>query len=411
VSELSPAAPTPPRDRIAVLDLWRGFALLGVAIVNFVHDNDGFLNRAAAEALPTAGLDWRVWNAIELLLANKFNTIFTLLFGMGVGLMAERLAAAGADVDRLLLRRMLVLLLIGWVHFLGLYYGELLHVYALGGLLLLLLRRLPDAGLVALGLGCALLGRLVYEERPWLLTVLPEAWHALLPARSPQAWDAATRHALLETGSAADLLRANAHRALEDEGRLLYRVATGTYYFGRMVLGYVFWRSGAARALLGATAGRIGRLAATAVVLTVAGIATLKLAGPVPAGVATHALVNLVRHATILVQAVAWLLLLLWLWRRFPGHRAFAPFRAVGRMSLSNYLVQSVVMLLVLYGPGLRLAGDIGHLAAALLAVATFALQAAWSQRWLATREQGPAEWLWRRLTYGGALTGAASRP
>jgi uncharacterized membrane protein YeiB len=43
--------------------------------------------------------------------------------------------------------------------------------------------------------------------------------------------------------------------------------------------------------------------------------------------------------------------------------------------------------------------------------VATFALQAAWSQRWLATREQGPAEWLWRRLTYGGALPGAASRP
>ncbi len=135
----------------------------------------------------------------------------------------------------------------------------------------------------------------------------------------------------------------------------------------------------------------------------IAGIATSRLAGPVPAGVAAHALLNLVRHATILVQAVAYLLLLLWLWRRFPGHRGFAPFRAVGRMSLSNYLLQSVVMVLVLYGPGLRLGGDIGHLAAALLAVATFALQAAWSRRWLATRAQGPAERLWRRLTYGRA--------
>lgn len=403
MSELSPAGPTRARDRIAVLDLWRGFALLGVAIVNFVHDNDDFLTRAAAEALPTAALDWRVWNAIELLLANKFNTIFTLLFGMGVGLMAERLTVAAAAVDRILLRRMLALLLIGWVHFLCLYYGELLHVYALGGLLLLALRRLPDAALLVLGLACALLGRLVYEERPWLLTVLPEAWQVLLPARSPPALDAAGRHLLLETGSAVDLLRANAQRGLEDEGRLLYRVASGTYYFGRMLLGYLFWRSGAARALLVAPAGRVGRIAAATAALAIAGIGTLKLAGPVPAGVAAHAALNLVRHATILAQAVAYLLVLLWLWRQYPGHRAFAPFQAVGRMSLSNYLLQSVVMLLVLYGPGLRLAGDVGHLATALLAVTTFALQAAWSRRWLLTREQGPAERLWRWLTYGGA--------
>lgn len=402
MSELSPVGPTPGRDRIAVLDLWRGFALLGVAIVNFVHDNDDFLTRAAAEALPTAALDWRVWNAIDLLLANKFNTIFTLLFGMGVGLMAERLAAAGAAVDRLLLRRMLALLLIGWVHFLCLYYAELLHVYALGGLLLLALRRLPNAALLVLGLACALLGRLVYEERPWLLTVLPEAWQVLLPASPPPAGDAATRHALLESGSAVDLLRANVERGLEAEGRLLRRLAAGIYYFGRMLLGYVFWRSGAARALLAAPAGRIGRIAAASAALAIAGIATLKLAGPVPAGVAAHAALNLVRHATILVQAVAYLLVVLWLWRRYPGHPAFAPFQAVGRLSLSNYLLQSVVMLLVLYGPGLRLGGDVGHLATALLAVATFGLQAAWSRYWLATHEQGPAERLWRRLTYGG---------
>ena len=135
----------PAPERIGVIDLWRGFALFGVAVVNFVHINDGYLTPAAAEAFATAGLDWRVERLMNLLVANKSNTLFTFLFGLGFAILMERSAAEGARGEQVLRRRMVVLTLLGLTHLIVLYHGDLLHVYGLCGLLLLVLRRFPIA--------------------------------------------------------------------------------------------------------------------------------------------------------------------------------------------------------------------------------------------------------------------------
>ena len=85
------------------------------------------------------------------------------------------------------------------------------------------------------------------------------------------------------------------------------------------------------------------------------------------------------------------------------GRKWLAPFAAVGRMALTNYLAQSLVIGFVLLGigPGLALAGKIGSCAVAGIVVAFFALQVLVSRWWLSYFAYGPVEWVWRTLTYG----------
>jgi uncharacterized protein len=92
--------------------------------------------------------------------------------------------------------------------------------------------------------------------------------------------------------------------------------------------------------------------------------------------------------ATLVVQRTAW-------------RRILRPFAPIGRMALTNYLTQTVICLLVFYGYGAGLIGQVGAAAALLIALLVFAVQMAWSPWWLVRFHFGPAEWLWRSLTYG----------
>jgi uncharacterized protein len=94
--------------------------------------------------------------------------------------------------------------------------------------------------------------------------------------------------------------------------------------------------------------------------------------------------------------ATATLLLERPIWQRRLAH--FAP---VGRMALTNYLTQTVLCLLIFYGYGAGLIGHVGAAASLAIALLVFGLQLAWSPWWLARFRFGPAEWLWRSLTYG----------
>jgi uncharacterized protein len=92
--------------------------------------------------------------------------------------------------------------------------------------------------------------------------------------------------------------------------------------------------------------------------------------------------------ATLLLQRPEW-------------QRRLARFAAVGRMALTNYLMQTVLCLLVFYGYGFGLIGQVGATAALTIALLIFGMQMIWSPWWLARFNFGPAEWLWRSLTYG----------
>jgi uncharacterized protein len=77
------------------------------------------------------------------------------------------------------------------------------------------------------------------------------------------------------------------------------------------------------------------------------------------------------------------------------------PFSYVGRMALTNYLVQSLICTTIFYSYGLGLYGRVGPLADLFLGLVIYSLQIPFSQWWLSTHRYGPMEWVWRRLTYG----------
>src|SRR5262245_58730077 len=136
------AGPVPPSERIASVDVLRGFALLGILAMNIV----GFAWPFSAYENPTlgggfAGADRTVWLICELVFSEKMMTIFSMLFGAGLILMTDRADARGRSLIGLYYRRCLWLLLIGMAHAYLLWPGDILVAYALCGMILFPFRR------------------------------------------------------------------------------------------------------------------------------------------------------------------------------------------------------------------------------------------------------------------------------
>ena len=85
--------------------------------------------------------------------------------------------------------------------------------------------------------------------------------------------------------------------------------------------------------------------------------------------------------------------------QRFPAAAPVQRLAAVGRMALTNYLAQSIIMTAIFYG--LALYGELGLLPSLAILAAVWVAELSWSKLWLSRFPYGPAEWLWRRLTYG----------
>jgi len=405
--ESNPAAtarlgPTRVAERLQVLDLWRGFALLGVVIANFIALNDYFFTATRAASLTTFDLDWKTRLAVHVLVSNKFNTIFTFLFGMGLAIIAERAARANQQPTPFILRRMLVLLIIGWLNFLLVFPGELLHVYGICGLALLPLRRFSNCALVVAGLIAALLPRLIWDEWPLFSTHLFGEPLALAQATATGPFtDAAieARRLIVHDGSWRQLMTNNLSFAVDFELDVGHRIPQALYFFGRMLLGFAFWRSHSLQKVIEINQ-RAPWICGTALGLGL-GMALIGALVPAhPLGTAQHFWIDAMRQVAIIVSAAAYLLLAALVAQSSSFRGLVVSLCAAGRLSLTNYLLQGVAILLVLNGPGLRLAGNVGPTLLVPVALTVYGTQVAFS-RWVVGRyQQGPFEWLWRQLTY-----------
>jgi uncharacterized protein len=378
----------PREDRLVHLDVLRCAALFGVLMVNLLtefrvslfvyldvfHTHPGRLNHA-------------VDLLSGLLLEFKAFAIFSVLFGVGMAVQAERVGSRGARYGPFARRRFAGLLVLGLAHMVLVWDGDILTEYALVGLLLApLVPRAPGA--LALGATFA-------------LTL--HAWPARLPDVLPHG-AALQQHAAraLRAYGQGSYAEALAFRAEETRRYIAPLLAVALpRVAGLMLLGAWSYRRGIARApgehlpALRATAalGLLGGGAVTGYEAWAAmhGVALGRYAPTVSAvgsiglalGYAAAALLALVRPRVARVAG-----------------RALAP---LGQMALTNYLLQSVALTWVFYGHGLGRFARMAPAPAAALGVALFAAQAALSAAWLARFRFGPVEWLWRSWTYGAA--------
>ncbi|MFD0738881.1 DUF418 domain-containing protein [Lysobacter koreensis] len=392
-----PFQPTDPAQRLELLDALRGFALAGVLLSNLlVFTQFAYLDDAGRAALPSAGLDRVLEPALNLLVTGKFLTLFSLLFGVGFALQMQR---ADDDADptsrrrRRYLRRLAVLLVIGLAHA-WLWWGDILRYYALLGLLLLPLQRLSTRALAVLGA---------------VLAVVPHPLFAQLfaaagPALASQEQAHAAALAAFGDTRWPPMLHGN---RVFGQWWMAKHWGLACTVAGCLLVGAALGRSGVLRdPAAHPRFWRRLRLALPLGLLLAVGL-TLSAYGRLPSpaagadgGIARMGL-RMLHDAATMLLGLGYLAGFAWLFGRARWRRGLQWLAPVGRMALSNYLLQTLAGIALFYGVGLGWGPRWGLPGLLAAWAAVFAAQVALSHAWLARFRFGPAEWAWRSVTYG----------
>jgi uncharacterized protein len=411
------ARPIDSSERLALLDTLRGFALCGVFISNVYMWFSGraFIPREQMLAMMASAslLDTVTTQAFMLLVFGKFITIFSFLFGLGFAVQLGRAEERGASIAPLYSRRLGVMLMMGLTHLFLLWYGDILSTYAVLGFGLLVFRRRSDRTLL---IGAALLafvwpviGTLILKL-PQLLAATPEAGAAIAKASGEHS--AALKAQALASfsgGSWLDVVRDGGRFYVLDFLPMI--LATMLATFGRFLLGLLAGRRrifhdapqhlGLFRRLLGwgLVAGVVGSGAG----LVLQQLMLRKILTPETMPTWVSFAMAPLRHLGELGFASVYVSGITLLFQRAAWQRLLGVLAPVGRMALTNYLSQTVMSVLFFYGYGLGQITKPGPAACFGLCLAVFAVQVAWSHLWLSRFRFGPAEWVWRSLTYGKA--------
>jgi uncharacterized protein len=382
------------------MDALRGFAVLGILIMNI----QAFSMISAAYVNPTAfgdltGFNRWIWILSHLFADQKFMSVFSILFGAGVVLLSGKLESAGRRSAGLHYRRTLWLILFGLAHAYLLWYGDILVAYGICALAIFLFRRLPPYVLMPVGLAVFAVPSLLSSWAAWSIPMWPpEALEAMRPFWSADA-EAVAAEVAAYRGGWLEQFTYRIPQAIEVQtGGFLVLFAWRVS--GLMLMGMAFHK-------WGILAGARSRLFYT--VMTAAGLAIgLSLAAY---GVVRNFAEDWVLEYSLftgsifnywgsLFVALAYIGMMM-LVCKAPG---LAPVTrtlgAVGRMAFTNYLLQTVICTAIFYGHGLGLFGRVDRVGQALIVVAVWALVVVVSILWLRRFRFGPAEWLWRSLTY-----------
>jgi uncharacterized protein len=400
------AEPATTAERIQILDILRGFALFGILLVNmayFANPVQYVLGQHTHATSLDAAAEW----LIRFVGEGKFYSLFSLLFGLGFTLMMARAQERGVRFVPLHLRRLLILLLFGLVHGLFIWVGDILVFYALLGVVLILFRNTGPKWLLrwsiiflVLPFLFTLLGSLATElarmtpEGAALVEDMMAEQVALFQADIDRAYEVyATGNFIEITAQRWQDLQFMWLVSLFMAPSIMAMFLLGAYLGRRAVFRHVEEHLPLFRRLLiwGGIIGVIGNaLYASFITVghrmvpdwTVLIATTGQLVG------APALMLFYVAGVTLLARTATW----------GPRLALLAP---VGRMALTNYLLQSIICTLIFYGYGLGFFGQIGAAAGILLTLVIYAAQIPFSHWWLSCFRFGPAEWLWRTLTYG----------
>ncbi len=344
--------------------------MLGILLMNAVSFRFGlvpYLNLSAGGS--ETWLDWAVGILGEIFVDQKFMGLFSLLFGAGMILFIDRASARGRRAVLLNMWRNGLLLLIGVLHFL-VWDGDVLMAYAISSFFLIALRKLPDRALIIVGL-------VVFA-----LSIASTFWAQNIANTTSESlsgyWEPGEIPADDVLGVA--LLLGYFLRAL---GLIL--VGAGLYRTGFMN-GGLDARTYRMTAVVGIAIGL--SLATLGVVITAVNDYSSEIAfvGQIPNTLGT-------------IPASLGYMSIIILWNNRVDSWIKERLRAVGRMALTNYLMHTVLGVIVLT----TLLGDVDFVNRSAILVFVFAVWAVqfwWSQAWLSKFQFGPSEWLWRVATY-----------
>ena len=388
-------APSPPPPRILALDALRGLAVIGIVGMNvhaFALPGPAYYNPLSYGAV--SPVDYWVWLGSFVFIEDKFRTLFAMLFGAGCLILIER---GGEKPWRAHFARMAVLLVIGLAHAALLASNDVLRAYALAGLALPWLAGLSARALIAVALGLLMvhvaLGMVALGAPLAALYTQQGGADALLWAERQFGHDSPTILMLLEQGreGLADRL---ARRSLGIPAQLATVAASLPLNLSAIALGMGLWRGGMLKGEWRTF--RLQRLAGIAALVALPGLLVLAawlVASGFPAPLVGP--VALVLSAPFdMALALSYAALVMAFLNKDSGltHRL----AMAGRLSLTNYLMTSVILSAIFASWGLGLFGEVTRWQAFALGLLPVAAMLLWSPPWVERLGQGPFERLWR---------------
>jgi len=374
----------------------RGFALFGVLLVNMY----GF----GADSIVWTSTADRTASAItHVLFEDKSWTLFALFFGFGFALQLERLSEPGASlrlarawvrpVYTIYLRRLAVLFAMGVAHAL-LFDGDILMLYAELGVVLLLVHRLPSRVLLGLAVVLLLVFPVLHFRSP---PDVPVESTAIDTARAQL--EEARRVDVYAVGSLAAVAKDNADVIPTDPRADLAAPESSLAVLAMFLVGFVCGRSGILRDIP-RLARPLARLRLWGLGLGLGALVAEWLLRADPAGKGSRLTADLLLAFGVPVLALGYAATLILAVQTSRGRAVLGPLGRVGRMSLTVYLSGTLMFTTLFYGYGFGQVFRLGPVAVTCWAVLFFLVQVVACVWWTARFRFGPAEWLWRSLTY-----------
>ena len=400
-------APIQAQERIETLDIIRGVALLGILLIHFPtwFGTPALYLMILGESMWTNVWDTTVSSFIDLFFLGKFYTMFSFLIGLGFVIFFERAKARSTRPVLLFYKRLSILLIIGLIHAFFIWHGDILILYALFGFLLpLFFNRKPKTILIwVVVFFSAVL--LFFTVVAFGLSMIDEATRTAMLQSVLTGMQSAVESSLYAYGQ-GDFAAIMAQRTAD---YLLMSIMNGRLFIWFCFVFPVF--------LLGVYAAKRGvfqNIEANLPFIKKAWLWGLVIG--VPMSVVKYLSgsemcyifpnVYTVIHYTAgivgdMALSIFYMTSIILLSQKVKWAVFFKPFGYVGRMALSNYLLQSVIGTMIFYNYGLGLYGQIAPAFGMVLALVIFVIQIIISKWWLSRYQFGPVEWVWKGLTYG----------
>ncbi len=389
--------PTKASNRIELLDIYRGFAILGIFVVNIVIMNSTFLNQDEFAKQFTSTIDQVAEKILQLFFYTKFFPIFSLLFGLGISMQAVKLLEK-KKLKSFFVRRMVILFFIGVFHIVFIWSGDVLNLYAIIGLFTTLL--IKNSNRLILGLAVIFLFFPFYDQ-------FFEFLYGLLhynPSSFLEGYTGETINQIIRHGSYWEGVQL----------RLLEYASNIPILFGFLAPIAI------SMFLVGLYLGK------NKIYLSLDSFIE-KIKKPVLLiGLITNIyriifLFYIVKHELFtsdtfrdifiklmvlsdVAMGLFYLWILGWLYFNTKWKKVLSPLKYAGRMALTNYILQSVIGLFLFSSMGLKLYETFSPMETLSLAIFIFILQVLLSKVWLSHFQYGPLEWIWRCLTYKKVL-------
>lgn len=376
--------PIEQKDRAIIVDVIRGFALIGVLIANFTSYVDQQTPEPILNSI-SSSLDRFLMTFNSVFLEWKFMTLFSVLFGYGFGLILESLEKKNINPNFFFVKRMFWLFVLGVIHSMF-WWGDVLNLYAMSGILLLLFRNKSN--------------KTILSYAVLFMLVIP-VFISYLLRNQPETFTDADIQGLFnqyKQGTLFEIFKFNInfyYRMFIVSGSNLHDIieTLGRFLFGYFLLRIKFFH------LVETKKATFRKIAFYAAPLMVSYFIFrwLLINGTIHAN---QYILSPLLSLGVLSTTTFYVSVLVTAYISFGLNKFFTALQSLGRMTLTNYLMVSAFLVILLYGFGFNKLGELPIHIIWLYAFVWLFVEIIFSTYWLKQFRYGPTEWIWRQLTY-----------